>query len=215
MKLVIGDKNYSSWSLRPWIAMTHLGLSFEEVVVALGTPGSKAEILKHSPNGLVPALSDGDIVVVETIAILEYLNERYAGGGLWPEDVAARAHARSVAAEMHGGFAALRRDCPMNMRRPVKRHTPSPEGLAQAARVDAIWRGCRARFGKGGPLLFGRFSAADAMYAPVVNRFHIYDLPRSSAAQDYMAAVMALPAWRAWEAAARAETTVIASSEIP
>jgi glutathione S-transferase len=215
MKLVIGDRNYSSWSLRPWIAMTHLGLSFETEVIAMGRPETKGEMLKRSPNGLVPALIDGDIVVFETIAILEYLNETHAAGGLWPLDRAARAHARSVAAEMHGGFAALRRDCPMNIRRPVRRHVPSPEGLAQAARVDAIWRDCRARFGGGGDLLFGRFSAADAMYAPVVNRFHVYDLPRSPEAQAYMDAVMALPAWKAWESAAWAETTVIASSEVP
>jgi glutathione S-transferase len=220
MKLVIGNKNYSSWSLRPWIAMKQLGIAFEEVLIPLQQPGTRAEILQHAPNGLVPALVDGDVVVFETIAILEYLNERSAKGALWPSDTAARAHARSVAAEMHGGFAAFRRDCPLNMRRAVKKHVPSPDGMKAAERVDAIWRDCRERFGQskeggGGPFLFGAFSAADAMYAPVVNRFHVYDVPRSAAAQAYMDAIMALPAWTEWAAAARAEPWVIASSEIP
>jgi glutathione S-transferase len=215
MKLIIGNKAYSSWSLRPWIAMKHLGLTFDEVVIPMALPGTKAEMLKYAPNGLVPALIDGDLVVCETIAILEYLNERYASGGLWPADIAARAHARSVAAEMHGGFAAFRRDCPFNIRRAVKKHLPSPDGMKAAERIDAIWQDCRARFGGGGPFLFGTFSAADAMYAPVVNRFHIYDVPRSSVAQAYMDAVMALPAWAAWARDAATETWVIASSEVP
>jgi glutathione S-transferase len=220
MKLVIGNKAYSSWSLRPWIAMRQLGLAFEEVLVPLQQPGTRDEILKHTPNGLVPALVDGDITVFETIAILEYLNDHYANGTLWPQERSARAHARSVAAEMHGGFAAFRRDCPFNIRRAVKKHIPSPDGMRAAERIDAIWQDCRARFGGsqergGGPFLFGAFSAADAMYAPVVNRFHIYDVPRSGVAQAYMEAVMALPAWAEWAAAAAAETWVIASSEVP
>jgi glutathione S-transferase len=215
MKLVIGNKNYSSWSLRPWIAMKHLGLDFEEVVIPMAVPGAKAEMLKHSPNGLVPALIDGDVTIFETIAILEYLNDRFPTGGLWPADIRVRAHARSIAAEMHAGFAALRRDCPMNMRRAVKKHVPSPEGVKAAERVDAIWSDCRARHAEEGPFLFGRFTNADAMFAPVVNRFHVYDVPRSAASQDYMEAMMALPAWREWEAAARAEPWVIASSEVP
>jgi glutathione S-transferase len=215
MQLVIGNKAYSSWSLRPWIAMKHLGLAFEEIVIPLAQPGSKTEMLKYSPNGLVPALVDGELVISETIAILEYLNERYAGGGLWPTDIVARAMARAVSAEMHSGFGPLRRDCPFNIRRAVKKHIPSPEGTAAAARVDAIWEDCRAEHGVGGPFLFGAFSAADAMYAPVVNRFHIYDLPRSNASQAYMDAVMALPAWAEWADAARAEPWVIDSSEVP
>ncbi len=177
-------------------------------------------MLKHSPNGLVPALIDGDVVVCETIAILEYLNERYAGGRLWPEDIGARAVARAAAAEMHAGFAAFRRDCPFNIRRAVKKHAPSPEGMKAAARIDAIWRDCRARFGAskdwgGGPFLFGAFSAADAMFAPVVNRFHVYDVPRSDVAQAYMDAIMAMPEWAEWKAGAMAETWVIESSEVP
>jgi glutathione S-transferase len=215
MKLIIGNKAYSSWSLRPWIAMKQLGLVFEELVIPMVQPETKARMLAHSPNGLVPALIDGDITVFESIAILEYLNERYAKGALWPQDLSARAHARSVAAEMHGGFAAFRRDCPFNIRRAVKTHVPSPDGMRAAERIDAIWQDCRSRFGKGGPFLFGPFSAADAMYAPVVNRFHVYDVPRSGASQDYMNAIMALPAWQEWAQAAQAEPWVIASSEVP
>jgi glutathione S-transferase len=220
MKLVIGNKAYSSWSLRPWLAMKVLGLDFEEIVIPMNQPNTRAEMLAHSPTGLVPTLVDGDVTVFETIAILEYLNDAYAKGALWPQERAARAHARSVAAEMHGGFAAFRRDCPFNIRRAVKKHQPSPEGMKAAERIDAIWQDCRARFGMsqergGGPFLFGAFTAADAMYAPVVNRFHIYDVPRSAPAQAYMDAVMAMPAWAEWARGAAAETWVIASSEVP
>jgi glutathione S-transferase len=214
MKLFIGNKNYSSWSLRPWIAMKQIGLSFEEVVIPMVMPNTKAEMLKHAPTGLVPVLIDGDAVVFETIAILEHLNDRFPEAGLWPKDLAARAHARSIAAEMHGGFAALRRDCPMNIRRPVKKHIVSPEAAKHAERIDALWSDARMRFGKGGPFLFGHFTIADAMYAPVINRFHVYDLPRSSTAQVYMDTMMALPAWKEWEVASRAESWVIASSEV-
>ncbi|MCA3562756.1 MAG: glutathione S-transferase family protein [Methylocystis sp.] len=214
MKLVIGNKNYSSWSLRPWIAMKQIGLSFEEIVIPMAMPGTRAEMLRYAPTGLVPVLIDGEALVFETIAILEYLNDKYPEARLWPKDLAARAHARSIAAEMHGGFAALRRDCPMNIRRPVRRHIVSPEAAKQAERIDALWSDARARFGEGGPFLFGHFTNPDAMYAPVVNRFHTYDLPRSATAQAYMDAMMALPAWKEWEAASRAESWVIASSEI-
>jgi glutathione S-transferase len=214
MKLVIGNKNYSSWSLRPWIAMKQIGLDFEEVVIPMAMPGTKAEMLKHAPTGLVPVLIDGDTVVFETIAILEHLNDRFPDAGLWPKDIATRAHARSIAAEMHGGFGALRRDCPMNIRRPVRKHIVSPEAAKHAERIDALWSDARTRYGKGGPFLFGHFTNADAMYAPIVNRFHVYDLPRSKVAQAYMDAMMALPAWREWDKASRAEAWVIESSEI-
>ena len=148
MKLVIGNKNYSSWSLRPWIAMKQIGLSFEEAVIPMAMPGTRAEMLKYAPTGLVPVLIDGGALVFETIAILEYLNDKYPEAKLWPKDLAARAHARAIAAEMHGGFAALRRDCPMNIRRPVRKHIVSPEAAKQAERVDALWSDARARFGQ-------------------------------------------------------------------
>ena len=214
MKLVIGNKNYSSWSLRPWIAMKQIGLTFDEAVIPMAMPSTKAEMLKYAPTGLVPVLIDGEALVFETIAILEYLNDKYPEAHLWPKDLAARAHARSIAAEMHGGFAALRRDCPMNIRRPVRKHIVSPEAAKQAERIDALWSDARTRFGQGGPFLFGHFTNADAMYAPVINRFHTYDLPRSKTSQAYMDAMMALPAWKEWEAASRAESWVIASSEV-
>jgi glutathione S-transferase len=215
MKLVIGNKNYSSWSLRPWIAMKQIGLDFEEVVIPMAVPSTKAEMLKYAPTGLVPVLIDGDATIFETIAILEYLNDRFPDAGLWPKDIATRAHARSIAAEMHGGFAALRRDCPMNFRRAIKKHIVSPEAAKHAERIDALWTDARMRYGKGGPYLFGHFTNADAMYAPVINRFHVYDLPRSKSAQAYMDAMMALPAWQEWDKASRAESWVIESSEIP
>jgi glutathione S-transferase len=214
MKLVIGNKKYSSWSLRPWIAMKHIGLTFEEVVIPMALSTTKAEMLKYSPNGLVPALIDGDLTIFETIAILEYLNDKFPEARLWPNDIAARAHARAIAAEMHAGFAALRRDCPMNMNREVKKHIVSPEAQKNVARIDALWSNSRKHFGKSGPFLFGHFTNADAMYAPVINRFHVYDLPRSNASQAYMDAMMALPSWKEWEAAGKAESWVISSSEI-
>jgi glutathione S-transferase len=214
MKLVIGNKNYSSWSLRPWIAMKQIGLSFEEIIIPMVLPTTKAEMLKYAPTGQVPILIDGEITVFETIAILEYLNDRFPEAGLWPKAIEARAHARAISAEMHAGFGALRRDCPMNMRRPVRKHIVSPEAQKHVARINAIWTDARTRFGKDGDFLFGTFTNADAMFAPIVNRFHVYDLPRSNTAQSYMDAMMALPAWQAWEEASRAETWVIAESEV-
>jgi glutathione S-transferase len=215
MKLIIGNKKYSSWSLRPWIAMKQIGLTFDEVVIPMNMPNTRADMLAHSPTGLVPTLIDGDVTIFETIAILEYLNDKFPKAQLWPKDIAARAHARAISAEMHAGFAALRRDCPMNMCRAVKKHIVSPEAAKNAERIDALWVDARKRFGQGGEFLFGHFTNADAMFAPVVNRFHVYDLPRSKTAQAYMNAVMALPAWKEWEKAAQAETWVIASSEVP
>ena len=214
MKLIIGNKKYSSWSLRPWIAMKQIGLTFEEEVIPMAMPTTKPAMLKYAPTGLVPVLIDGEAVIFETIAILEHLNEAYPAAQLWPRQVAARAHARSIAAQMHGGFAALRRDCPMNMLRPVKKHAISPQAEQDAASIDALWCEARQRFGQQGPFLFGAFTNADAMYAPVVNRLHVYDLPRSKMAQIYMDAMMALPAWQEWVMAAGQESWVIASSEI-
>jgi glutathione S-transferase len=215
MKLVIGNRNYSSWSLRPWIAMKTIGLSFDEVVIPMNQPNTRAEMLRHSPTGLVPTLIDGGVTIFETIAILEYLNDKHPEAGLWPKDIGVRAHARAISAEMHAGFAALRRDCPMNIRRAVKKHIVSPEAAQNVERIDALWSDARKRFGKGGPFLFGGFSNADAMYAPIVNRLHVYDLPRSKTAQAYMEAMMALPAWQEWEAASRKETWVIDKVEVP
>lgn len=215
LTLVIGNKNYSSWSLRPWIAMTAAGIAFDEVVIPLYEPGSAEAILRYSPAGKVPILIDDDNAVWDSIAILEYLAERFPDAGLWPAESRARALARSVSAEMHGGFQPLRQNCTMNLWLPAKPRPQPAEVLANVKRIDALWCDCRARFGQkaGGPFLFGAFGAADAMYAPVVSRFHSYGLPVSPTARAYMDAVMATPAWRAWVDAAMRETWIMQHNE--
>jgi glutathione S-transferase len=205
LKLVIANKAYSSWSLRPWILLAHFKIPFEEVVIPLDLPETRAQILEHSPTGKVPALSDGAITVFESLAIVEYVAELYPAKAIWPRAKAARALARSLASEMHAGFPALRSNCPCNFRRPVRAIALSEAGEAEIVRIEAAWAQARRAFGKAGPFLFGRFCAADAMFAPVVNRLHIYDVPVQPATRAYMDAVMALPAWRAWVADAEAE----------
>ncbi len=214
LKLVIGNKNYSSWSMRPWVAMKAAGIAFEEVFIPLYTgPADKQRILDVNPAGKVPALIDGDVTVWDSLAIIEYVAERFPEARLWPEDRAARAHARSISAEMHSGFAALRNECGMNLHRPVKAKPLSEAARADVARVEQIWTDCRTRHGGQGPFLFGAFSAADAMYAPVVHRFRIYAIDVAPVARDYMAAMMAQPAFAEWTAAGLAETIVIARLE--
>jgi glutathione S-transferase len=211
MLLIIGNKNYSSWSFRPWIAMKAVGIAFEERVVSLSDPEFKQTIAAVSRNGKVPALDDDGVHVWESLAILEYLAEKFPQAGLWPADTRARAHARALAAEMHGGFAALRNECPMNFWRPVKRRELSAEAVADAARIDAMWSECLVRYG--GPFLFGSFGAADAMYAPVVSRFHTYAVEVGERSRAYMDAVMALPAWGEWKEAALKEPWVLPYDE--
>ena len=213
MKLVIGNKNYSSWSFRPWIGLKAAGIAFDEDVISLYVEGSREQILKHSPAGKVPILIDGDVRVWESLAILEYAAETFHGAGLWPADPAARAHARAIAAEMHAGFAALREECTMNFWRPPAKRALSAAAQANVARVQDIWTCARERYGAGGPFLFGRFSAADAMYAPVVQRFIAYDVGVSAPARAYMESMAALPAWREWRRAALRETWVIPKFE--
>ena len=214
LTLVIGNKNYSSWSLRPWIAMKAAGIAFDEVVVSLDATDFKSRVSKISASGKVPALNDDGIHVWESLAILEHLAEKFPAAGLWPNDPAARAHARAIAAEMHAGFLPLRRACPMNLWRPVKKRELNDEVLANVTRIDAMWTDCRARFGGSGPFLFGAFGAADAMYAPVVARFHTYDVDVGTTARAYMSEVMALPAWREWKDAALKEPWVLPQDEI-
>jgi len=215
MKLVIGNKNYSSWSLRPWIAMKALGIAFEEILIPFGTPignpDFKARLAPYTPAGKVPVLVDGETHVWETLAILEYLAEKHPAKGLWPADAPARAEARTLASEMHAGFSALRNECAMNIRRPVKPRTLSAAAQADVARIEAMWQAARARHG--GPFLFGAFCAADAMYAPVVTRLNTYGVGVSRATRDYMDAVMALPAFGEWRAAALAETWIVPEDE--
>ncbi len=217
LKLIIGNKNYSSWSMRPWIAMKVAGIPFEEEVIPLYEPGSRERVLKYSPAGKVPVLIDGDTAIWESLAILEYLAEKFPKAGLWPTDAAARSHARVVATEMHGGFQPMRKNCPMNMWLPRRLRPQSDEVMDNVRRIDALWSDCRARFGQkpenGGAFLFGAFGAADAMYAPVVARLDSFRLPVGQAAQAYMAAVMALPAWAEWRAAALKEPWVMQGNE--
>jgi glutathione S-transferase len=215
LKLVIGNKNYSSWSMRPWVAMRAGGIAFEEVFIPLYTDdkADKERILGFSRAGKVPALVDGDITVWDSLAIIEYLAERFPEAGLWPSDRAARAHARSVSAEMHSGFMALRNECGMNLHRPVQVVTLSADAEANVARVLEIWTECRQRYGKLGPYLFGAFTAADAMYAPVVHRFRTYAIKVSPVAQAYMETMMAEPAFAEWTRAGLAETLIIAKLE--
>ncbi len=205
LKLIVANKAYSSWSSRAWILLTHFKIPFEETVIPLDLPETRSLILKHSPSGKCPALHDGAVTVWESLAVIEYVAELYPEKAIWPRGKAARAHARSLAAEMHAGFQALRQHCPTNFRRPVRKIALTEAVEADVARIDAAWTHARKTFGKAGPFLFGRFSAADAMYAPVVNRLHVYDVPVSRATRDYMAAMMALPAWKAWAADAEAE----------
>ena len=211
MLLIIGNKNYSSWSFRPWIAMKVAGIAFDERVISLSDPDFKRTIAPVSQNGKVPALDDDGVHVWESLAILEYLGEKFPQAGLWPADARARAHARAIAAEMHGGFVAFRSECPMNFWRPVKRRDLSADALANVARIDAMWSECQARYG--GPFLFGAFGAADAMYAPVVSRLHTYAVEVGERSRAYMDAVAALPAWREWKAAALKEPWVLPEDE--
>jgi glutathione S-transferase len=214
LTLVIGNKKYSSWSLRPWIAMRNAGIAFEEMIFELYTDQFRKGVGQYSPAGKVPVLLDGDAVIWESIAILEHLAEKFPKAGLWPADPVARAHARSIATEMHGGFVALRNHCPMNLTRPVKKRTMTVEVEANVKRIDEMWSGARARFGKDGPFLFGAFGNADAMYAPVVARVHHYDLAVSPASRAYVDAVRALPAYREWEAAGVKEAWVMPGNEV-
>jgi glutathione S-transferase len=214
LKLIIGNKNYSSWSYRPWIAMKVAGIAFDEEVISLNAEDFKPRVSKHSGTGKVPVLIDGPVQVWESLAILEYLAEKFPAAKLWPQDTAARAHARAISSEMHAGYLPLRRAAPMNMWRPVKRLELNADVAANVARIDAMWTDCRNRFGSGGPFLFGAFTAADAMYAPVVSRFLTYGISVSNSTRAYMTAMMALPAWGEWLSAALKEPWVLQEDEI-
>ena len=212
LTLVIGNKNYSSWSLRPWIAMKTFGIAFRETLIPFDFEGGNTEIKAVSASGKVPMLIDGDIKVWESLAILEYLAERFPEHNVWPADAASRAEARSVASEMATGFFALRGQCPFNLHRKPSPLPADAGRAADVARINAIWSSLLEK--SGGPFLFGGFSAADAMFAPVVGRFRSYALTPSPIAARYMEAMTALPAWKEWEAAALAETWIVAASEI-
>ncbi|TCP14935.1 glutathione S-transferase [Crenobacter luteus] len=204
-KLIIGNKNYSSWSLRPWLVLRMLDEPFTEHSIPLYLPDSKARLRAVSPSGKVPLLIDGQLAVWDSLAILEYLAECFPGARLWPVEREARALARAVCAEMHAGFAALREHCPMDLVHEDKSLPELPAVRADVERVIAIWEGLRARFLDDGPFLFGHFSIADAMYAPVVTRFKTYGVALPPAAAAYAEHILALAPMREWYAAARAE----------
>lgn len=209
--LYIGNKNYSSWSFRPWIALTAAGIPFEEILIPFDFPSGNPKFLEISPTGRVPVLHYGKVRVWESLAIIEFAAELYPERALWPEAAGDRAVARAISMEMLSGFQSLRTACPMNFRRP-QRKIDLPSGVEKdVTRISTIWKECRGR--SGGPYLFGQFSAADAMYAPIVNRFDVYDLAADDDTLAYMAAVKSHTAWRDWQAVALKETWIVVEDE--
>ncbi len=206
--IYIGNKNYSSWSLRAWLMLKQTGAAFQEVMIPIAQPTTRAEILRHSPSGKVPALVHGAVTVWESLAIGEYLAELFPQARLWPEGREARAAARAASQEMHAGFMPLRQHFPMNMRSVFERRI-IPEIQGDIDRITALWHDCRRHFGAGGNFLFGHFTIADAMYAPVVSRFRTFKVPLDGEAEAYAAAVAAWPAYQEWLAAARREPMII------
>lgn len=209
--LYVGNKNYSSWSFRPWIALEAAGVPFTDKVIPFDFPAGNPDIRKVSPTGKVPVLYHGAVRVWESLAIIEYAAELFPDRGIWPADAAARAEARAISMEILSGFHALRNACPMNMRRAPATVDLSDGVRKDVARIETIWKTALAR--SGGPFLFGAFSAADAMYAPVVNRFEAYCLTTDETVLAYMARMKAHPAWQKWEAAARAEPWIVPEDE--
>lgn len=211
--LVIGNKNYSSWSLRPWLAMKQFNVPFHEVRIALYTPESSQEIRQYSPSGKVPVLLDDSLTIWDSLAICEYLAEQFPTTDWWPPDKAARATARSISAEMHSGFLNLRHHMPMNCRARFHDQVITPEVQKDIDRIVSIWKECHQNFG--GDMLFGEFSIADAMFAPVVLRFMTYDVPLDAVTKAYSEAILALPAMQEWLQAAEAESESIPVFELP
>lgn len=214
--LIIGNKNYSSWSLRPYMALSMAGIPFDEEMIAFGEPRFSKEVRKISKAGQVPILLHNDMVINDSLAIIEYAAETWASKGVWPKYIPARAKARSVSAEMHAGFGGIRSACPMNLRRHVKL---PPGGISDAvakdvARLEEMWAECRAEFGDGGPFLFGKFCAADAMFTPVVSRLLTFAIPVKKATQDYMDAILATKAFVKWKIDSAEETSIVAEDEV-
>ena len=215
MQLVIANKNYSSWSMRPWVLMKHFGLPFQETLVLLAQPDTADIIRRYSPSGRVPCLIDGAVTVWDSLAICETLAERFPDKALWPADPVARARARSISAEMHAGFSALRNTMPMNVRARASAERVKQLGTdthADIARIDAIWSEALAH--SNGPFLYGDFSIADAMYVAVVMRFQTYGPSLSAASAAYAERIIALPAVQAWIADARKEPAIARYDEV-
>ena len=214
LQLVIGNRNYSSWSMRPWLALRANNIEFEEVFIPLYTGAAgKQRILDVSRAGKVPVLIDGDVTIWDSLAIIEYVAEKFPEKRLWPVEQAQRAQARSISAEMHSSFVALRNECGMNLHRPIRAIELSADARANVDRIQEIWTECCERYGKSGPFLFGAFGAADAMFAPVVHRFRTYAIAATPIVQRYMETMMALPAFQEWTNAGLAETLVIEKFE--
>ena len=211
--LVIGNKNYSSWSLRPWLLLRQAQIDFEEIRINLGAPDVREQILRYSPSGRVPVLIDGVVTVWDSLAIGEYLAERHPQLHLWPSGVEARAAARAVSAEMHSGFTSLRENMTLNCRKLLPGKGRAPGVVEDIARITALWTDCRQRFGQDGEFLFGRFSIADAMYAPVALRFRTYAVELDPVCAAYVQTLLQLPAMQDWVAQAKAETEVLAAFE--
>ncbi len=213
MHLIIANKLYSSWSMRPWLVLKAFAIPFEETVIPLKQPDTAERIKAVSPTGKVPVLIDGEAVVWESLAIISHLADRFPDLPIWPTGHAARAHAKSIAMEMHAGFMALRKGCPMNLGKRFETPEIAGELADNISRIEEIFTGTRARFGQSGPFLFGAFTAADAMFAPVVTRLDTYQLPASAETRAYMEAVMSHPAFVAWRTAALAEPWTVAAYE--
>lgn len=205
LKLVIGNKNVSSWSLRPWLALKHTGVNFEEIPIALDRPQTQERILQYSPAGRVPILIDGEAIIWDSLAICEYLAEKFPEAELWPLDRLERARARSICAEMHSGFPQLRQQLSMNIKKKVPTPDLKSDTLSDIKRIESIWKDCLKR--SGGPFLFGAFTIADAMYAPVVTRFLSYSIPYDPDLELYVQAISNLPAMRQWISAAQIEVS--------
>jgi glutathione S-transferase len=203
--LVIGTKRTSSWSLRPWLALKQSGLGFDEVVIKLRQPDTKQNILVHSPSGKVPLLKDGELLVWDSLAICEYVAEMACAVPLWPENRGARAQARSISAEMHAGFQGVRQHLSMDLAQKIPMPEVPLEAQGDIARIQEIWTDCRKRYGAGGDFLFGRWSIADAMFAPVATRFDTYGIKLDPVSQAYVEASLALPAMREWTLAAQGD----------
>ncbi len=214
MKLIIGNKNYSSWSLRPWLLLSAFDLHFEEVRIPLFVEGFKAEIEKHSAAGKVPVLEDADLVVWDSLAICEYVSEKYLEGKGWPEDEKMRAEARSCSAEMHSGFATLRNEMPMNCRAIDRKIDMTSELQDDISRIDSLWTSLISKYSVRGPWLFGEFSIADCMFAPVVFRFNTYNPELSENSRGYTKTMLAHPALKLWFKQAKEEVETIAYSEV-
>lgn len=211
LKLYIGNKNYSSWSFRPWIGMKVLGVEFTEELIPFDMAGGNPKFKTFSPTGKVPVLVDGDQTIFESLAILDHLSRKFPDKGFWPNEARAHSHAMAISCEMLGGFSALRNQCPMNMRRPIVKMEQDEALQKDVARIETIWSECIAK--SGGPFLFGDFCIADAMFAPVVNRLEVYKLSENKDVLAYMENMKSLDAWQEWEKAGKAEPWIVEEDE--